>query len=159
MPVPRAGRRPSRETALRTCSLGNFPLVPVHRKPLSSWGSVAGSQLEWGDRLMPSTEEGVGWGRQGDDHNPSLNCNRGKKMWATPCSPQLTLLRCVWLRSFHQPSLNLTPFWDVCLPARKCLITFEYKGSSLATKEIILSTHSKELSPPNTVFPAESHEC
>lgn len=91
--------------------------------------SMAEIQLEWELRLIPSIEEGVGMGQQGDDHNPSLNCN--SENVSNACNQSLTLLQRLWLWSSLSAPLILTPFWDACLSARKCLITFEYKGKAV----------------------------
>lgn len=127
--------------------------LPARRQPFEPPGTVTSSislyreshrgasmakiQLEWEPRIIPSIEEGVGWGSKvmTTDLLSVVTVRRKCKQLLQSIAH---LLQRLWHKSFHQPSFNLTPFWDVCLSARKYLITFEYKGSSLATKEIIL---------------------
>lgn len=120
------------------CSIRQFCKEQLHElkidKKCPKWRSI---QLEWEPRIIPSIEEGVGWGSKvmTTDLLSVVTVRRKCKQLLQSVAH---LLQRLWHKSFHQPSFNLTPFWDVCLSARKYLITFEYKGSSLATKEIIL---------------------
>lgn len=128
-------RTPGLETTLWTSRHCNILHFPVQRKPSRSLNGKDPA----GMRAQVNTfhRRRGGMGQQGDDHVLLSTVTVRRK-----CKQLLQsiahLLQRLWLKSFHQPSFNLTPFWDVCLSARKCLITFEYKGSSLATKEIIL---------------------
>lgn len=137
----------------------HLPLFSLYREaieqPLSShWTAGAGWQRSsWNGNpgLIPSIEEGVGRGSMGmTTILPSTvtvrsECKQCLQSIANP-PPRARA------QIFSSASFNLTPFWDVCLPARKCLITFEYKGSSLATKEIILKYCIQRSFPPLILF-------
>lgn len=114
---------------------GNFPDTASQRKPLN-YSQLAGRDPV-GRRAHINTfhRRRGGVVQQGDDRNRPCTVTVSRK--CKQAWPPKTLAQ-VWLRSLQ----GLLWTWHLTattlLLARKCLITFEYKGSCFATKEIIL---------------------